>query len=210
VPDVCSRCHSDIANQYRKSVHGAALRVQQNPDVPTCIDCHGVHDITDPRTVQFRNAIPQLCARCHTNEQMMDRYRISTNVLSTYVADFHGTTVTLFTQESPDQPTNKPVCTDCHGVHAIARPDNPNTGIGLKANLLERCRRCHPGATGNFPDSWMSHYIPSPDQYPIVFYVNLFYKFFIPAVIGSMLVFVISDIIRRQLDRRKRKGAAHS
>lgn len=209
VPDVCARCHSDIAAQYQKSVHGAALRLEQNPDVPTCIDCHGVHSITDPRTVQFRNAIPQLCARCHTNDEIMDKYRISTNVLSTYVSDFHGTTVTLFEQETPDLPTNKPVCTDCHGVHAIARPDNPNTGIALKANLLERCRRCHPGATDNFPDAWMSHYIPSAKEYPIVFYVNLFYKFFIPAVIGSMLVFVISDIIRRQLDRRKRKGAAH-
>lgn len=210
VPDVCARCHSDIAAQYQKSVHGAALRLEQNPDVPTCIGCHGIHNITDPRTVQFRNAIPQLCARCHTNQDMMDKYGISTNVLSTYVADFHGTTVTLFEQETPDLPTNKPVCTDCHGVHAISRPDNPDSGIGLKSNLLERCRRCHPGATDNFPDAWMSHYIPSPKEYPIVFYVNLFYKFFIPAVIGSMLVFVISDIIRRQLDRRKRKGAAHS
>jgi hypothetical protein len=53
----------------------------------------------------------------------------------------------------------------------------------------------------------MSHYIPSPTHYPIVFYVNLFYKFFIPLVIGSMGVFVISDIVRRLIDRRK--GAKH-
>ena len=33
--------------QYRESVHGDAL-VHGNPDVPTCIDCHGVHDIPDP------------------------------------------------------------------------------------------------------------------------------------------------------------------
>jgi predicted CXXCH cytochrome family protein len=207
VPDVCARCHSDIAAQYKSSVHGAALLTEQNPDVPTCIDCHGVHNITDPRTVEFRNAIPQLCARCHTDAKKMDRYGISTNVLSTYVADFHGTTVTLFEKNSPDQPTNKPVCTDCHGVHSITRPDNPQTGIALKANLLKRCQRCHPGATANFPDAWMSHYIPSPHEYPVVYYVQLFYKFFIPAVIGSMLVFVISDMVRRILNRRK--GATH-
>ncbi len=207
VPDVCARCHSDIASQYKASVHGAALLEQRNPDVPTCIDCHGVHNIQDPRTVTFRNAIPQLCARCHTDPAIMDKYGISTNVLSTYVADFHGTTVTLFEKNSPDQPTNKPVCTDCHGVHAIARPDDPTVGIALKGNLLKRCQRCHPGATDNFPDAWMSHYIPSPQKNPLVYYVQLFYKFFIPVVIGSMLVFVLSDFIRRQIDRRK--GSAH-
>jgi hypothetical protein len=31
----------------------------------------------------------------------------------------------------------------------------------------------------------------------------VFYKFFIPAVIGGMLIFVISDVIRRALDARK-------
>ena len=207
VPDVCARCHNDIAAQYKTSVHGAALLDGGNPDVPTCIDCHGVHNIQDPRTDAFRNAIPQLCARCHTDPAIMDKYGISTNVLSTYVADFHGTTVALFEKEAPDQPTNKPVCTDCHGVHSISKPDDPQTGIALKANLLEKCRRCHPGATENFPDAWMSHYIPSPQKYARVYYVQLFYKFLIPAVIGSMLVFVISDIIRRQIERRK--GATH-
>jgi predicted CXXCH cytochrome family protein len=207
VPDVCARCHSDIAEQYKNSVHGAALLDERNPDVPTCIDCHGVHDITDPRTVEFRNNIPLLCARCHTDAAIMDKYGISTDVLSTYVADFHGTTVTLFEKTSPGTPTNKPVCTDCHGVHSISKGDDPNTGLRLKDNLLARCQLCHPRANANFPDAWMSHYIPSPQEYPIVFYVNLFYKFFIPAVIGSMLVFVISDIIRRQIDRRK--GASH-
>jgi predicted CXXCH cytochrome family protein len=207
VPDVCARCHSDIAAQYKDSVHGDALLAEANPDVPTCIQCHGVHDVNDPRTVEFRNAIPELCARCHTNPDIMDKYGISTNVLSTYVADFHGTTVTLFEQQSPDHPTNKPVCTDCHGVHSISKTDDPETGIALKANLLDRCQRCHPGANANFPDAWMSHYIPSPEKYPVVFFVNLFYKFFIPAVLVPMAVFVVSDIIRRQISRRK--GSAH-
>ena len=33
---------------------------------------------------------------------IMDKYGISTQVLNTYVADFHGTTVTLFEKQSPD------------------------------------------------------------------------------------------------------------
>ena len=47
IPRTCARCHGEIYAQYRQSVHGTAL-VHGNPDVPTCIDCHGVHDIPDP------------------------------------------------------------------------------------------------------------------------------------------------------------------
>jgi predicted CXXCH cytochrome family protein len=207
VPDVCARCHSEIAAEYKNSVHGEALLSEANPDVPNCIVCHDAHDIVDPRTVEFRNNIPLLCAQCHTDASIMDKYGLSTNVLDSYVADFHGTTVTLFEQTSPDLPTNKPVCTDCHGAHNIAKTDDPQTGIALKANLLVQCQRCHPGATENFPDAWMSHYDASPQNFPLVYYVNLFYKFFIPVVIGSMLIFVITDIFRRAIERRK--GAAH-
>jgi hypothetical protein len=78
----------------------------------------------------------------------------------------------------------------------------------MKANLLTACQRCHPDATANFPDAWMSHYIPSPTHYPIVYYVNLFYKIFIPTVIGGMAIYVVSDIVRRLIERRR--GAKHA
>ena len=57
----------------------------------------------------------------------MQKYGISTEVFNTYVADFHGTTVTLFERQHPDQPTNKAVCTDCHGVHDIQARDATRT-----------------------------------------------------------------------------------
>jgi nitrate/TMAO reductase-like tetraheme cytochrome c subunit len=207
IPQTCARCHSAIYDQYKQSVHGAALTQQDNTDVPTCIDCHGVHNIDDPTSTTFRLNSPLLCAKCHSDASIMNKYGISTQVLNTYVADFHGTTVTLFEKTSPDQATNKPVCFDCHGVHNIKRVDDPVYGLEMKQNLLVACQRCHPDATANFPDAWMSHYIPSPTHDALVYYVNLFYKFFIPTVIGGMLVYVISDIIRRLLERRK--GVKH-
>jgi hypothetical protein len=112
--------------------------------------------------------------------------------------------VTLFERTSPDQPTNKPVCTDCHGIHDIQRVDNLQTGISIKQNLLVKCQRCHPDVTtASFTDAWMSHYVASPQNYALVYYVNLFYKIMIPAVIGGMLVFVLSDFVRRTLEARK-------
>jgi nitrate/TMAO reductase-like tetraheme cytochrome c subunit len=202
IPEVCARCHSAIYDQYKNSVHGTAL-TEGNPDVPTCIDCHGVHNIQNPTTASFRNSTPFLCAKCHTDPKIMDKYDISTQVLNTYVADFHGTTVKLFDETYPDQPTNKPVCTDCHGTHDIVKVTDPKAGIALRENLLTKCQRCHPNANANFSSAWMSHYIPSPKEYPIVYYVNLFYKFFIPTVLGGMTLFVLTDIYRRILNRVK-------
>jgi hypothetical protein len=194
IPATCSKCHSEIYQKYEQSVHGEALTEEQNTDVPTCIDCHGVHNIGDPTTNEFRLKSPELCAGCHTDPALMEKYGISTDVLNTYVADFHGTTVTLFEKQSPDAETNKPVCYDCHGVHDISRVDDPETGLQMQENLLVRCKECHPDASSNFPSSWMSHYTPSPRVFSLVYYVELFYKVFIPLVLGGMVILVGMDV----------------
>lgn len=208
VPATCAKCHANTYEQYKNSVHGSAL-TDGNADVPTCTDCHGVHDIGDPTTASFRNNTPALCSDCHDNPEIMDKYGLSTQVTETYVADFHGTTVTLFEQQFPGQATNKAVCSDCHGVHDIARVDNAETGIAMQENLLIKCQRCHPDATANFSAAWMSHYEPSPEHNPLVYYVNLFYMFFIPAVLGGMIFFILTDIYRRIVNNSK-KGTKHS
>jgi hypothetical protein len=205
IPQTCARCHNAIYTAYKDSVHGGAL-VDGNPDVPTCTDCHGVHNIGDPTTNKFRLSSPQMCAKCHTDNAIMGKYGLSTQVLNTYIADFHGTTVTLFQKLSPDQQTNKPVCFDCHGVHNIALINDPQKGLQIKENILVACKRCHPDANTNFPDSWLSHYIPDAKHSPLVYYLNGFYYWFlIPVVIGGMVVYVFSDAIRRRKDRRNNR-----
>ena len=205
IPQTCAQCHSTIYAEYRDSVHGSALIDQNNSDVPTCINCHGVHNIGDPRTAAFRLKSPNICATCHTDPKIMDKYGISTQVLSTYVSDFHGTTITLFQKEHPDAEVNKPVCFDCHGVHNIARVDDPQKGLQVRENILKRCQVCHPSATANFSDAWMSHYIPSPTKYPVGYFVDQFYKLFIPGVLGGMAVLVLLDVSWQVRKRIKRK-----
>jgi predicted CXXCH cytochrome family protein len=192
---MCEQCHTTAYEEYAVSVHGAALSRENNPDVPTCIDCHGVHNINDPTTALFRVRSPQLCAGCHADNELMAKYEISTAVFNTYVSDFHGTTVTLFEHTDPDVETNKAVCYDCHSVHAIMAPDDPEAGI--KANLLVTCQQCHPDATENFPDSWTSHFPPSLEHNSLVYMVNLFYQFLIPAVLGLLSFLVLTDVYRR-------------
>jgi predicted CXXCH cytochrome family protein len=204
IPHMCERCHSQIYNLYEQSAHGAVLVDENNPDVPTCIDCHGVHDVEGPSLGPFHLFSPQICARCHADPELMGRYGISTDVFDTYVADFHGTTVTLFEELAPDQETDKPVCIDCHGVHDMRSVDDPESRV-IKENLLKTCQKCHPDATTNFPDSWLSHYRPSPEHSPVVYFVNLFYRILIPAVIGAMVVFNLTDVRRRISHRLKER-----
>ncbi len=194
---VCAQCHNGIYEEYAQSVHGMALINDNNPDVPGCIDCHGVHAMSDPTTVEFRNSSVYLCADCHTNEEKMAKYGLSTNVLSSYVSDFHGTTATLFEETEPGQKTNTAVCYDCHGVHNILSVNDPEKGLAVKENMLVACQKCHPDATTNFPSSWLSHYMPDKNKYPLVYYVNLFYKILIPTVLGAMAIFILSDVYRR-------------
>ena len=199
----CKQCHSTINEQYANSVHGAALLGEHNPDVPVCTDCHGVHNIPDPRTAEFRVASPQMCGDCHADDEMMAKYGISTEVFDTYVADFHGTTVELFERQSPHEETNKAVCYDCHGIHNILPANDEHSQI-IQENLLTTCRQCHPDATANFPAAWTSHFQPSLQHNPLVYLVNLFYWIVIPVTIGGFLLFIGSDVYRMGRERRQR------
>jgi hypothetical protein len=195
ISHTCEQCHSGIFNEYATSVHGDALLTDGNEDVPTCIECHGVHNINDPTTALARVQSPLLCAECHADEQLMEKYDISTDVFETYVADFHGTTVTLFEHQDPSVETNKAVCYDCHGVHNIKSPDDPHAGI--KANLLVKCQECHPDASANFSDAWTSHFKPSLENNTLVYLVDLFYMIIIPLTLGAFAFLIGTDIFHR-------------
>ena len=197
----CERCHSAIFDEYAESVHGSALLGEGNPDVPTCIDCHGVHNVAGPSNSDFHLFSPQLCAECHADEELMAKYGINTNVFDSYVSDFHGTTV-IFEQQFEGQETNKPVCIDCHGVHNM-QPVDEQESMVIRGKLLTTCQRCHPEATANFADTWLGHYEPDLERFPAVYLVDLFYRIFIPAVLGFMVLFVFGDATRRLINRRR-------
>lgn len=191
----CASCHVIAFDQYQESVHGQAL-FAGDPNVPTCIDCHGVHGINDPTTAQFRNRSPELCAECHADEELMAQYDISTNVFDSYLSDFHGTTVALFEQQDPNVATNKAVCYDCHGVHNIAAVDDESSRV-IRENLLGTCQDCHPDATSDFADSWVGHYPPTFESHPLLFSVDLFYIILIPSVLAGFAALIGVDIYGR-------------
>lgn len=200
IAERCSTCHESVYEEYSESVHGGALLGEDNPDVPVCTDCHGVHEIENPEQPAFRLGSVDICAQCHSDEERMSKYGISTNVLKTYLDDFHGKTFTFYERESSQVWLETPVCTDCHGVHDIVQVESPDSPV-LKANLLSTCQRCHPDAGPNFPSAWLSHYEPTLSRAPLVFAVRWFYRLLIPFIIGGLMLHITLDVWRLARNR---------
>lgn len=200
----CEKCHGEIYKIYATSVHGNALFNEHNQDVPVCADCHRAHNIIDPRTFDYREKIPQMCGNCHANKELMNKYGLSTAVLNSYLQDFHGITLKLYKKQRDisDKTTLRPiaVCIDCHGIHDITMTTGPNSSI-VKTNLVKRCRKCHPDATENFPNSWISHYKPSLKKAPLVYLINLTYKIFIPFMMVGLILQILLHIWRYAVNR---------
>jgi predicted CXXCH cytochrome family protein len=196
---MCSGCHPDEAEVYAQSVHGRAA--ETSPDVPVCTDCHRAHDTTDPRDGALAMRTPEICGRCHTDAKLMSKYGLSPNVVSTYLADFHGMAATL--QRGVKQGPGvrlAAVCTDCHGVHDIEKADAPNSTV-MSANLQKTCGRCHEGANASFPKAWLSHYEPTPQKAPIVWGVQIFYKLMIPFMVGGLVLQIALHLWRVVVNR---------
>jgi Cytochrome c3 len=198
ISKACGKCHANVVAVYTTSVHGQAL-TNDNPDVPACTDCHRSHDIADPRAGAWRLNTPAMCGACHTNAAMMKKYGLSTSVVSTYLADFHGATAVLQQKEKGAQPVVA-LCTDCHGVHDITQADAPGSKV-VQANLVKTCQKCHPDATENFPASWLSHYEPTWKKAPLVFAVKVFYQVLIPFMIGGLLLQIALHLWRVVVNR---------
>lgn len=207
VPVICSECHLSVYTSYESSVHGAALKNDSNPDVPTCGDCHGIHNVHGPRDANFKSDSIQTCGNCHSDPQRMDKYGLSTAVVQTYLDDFHGRTVDFFRQ-SESGATTAAACSDCHGIHNIRSVDDPVSTI-YPENQQHTCQQCHGDASIRFPQAWLSHYVPTWEETPLLFVVNQMYRIMIPVLIGGFIVYILLDARRRLAHgwRRNSNGA---
>lgn len=202
---ICAYCHQAIYEKYSQSVHGNALICEACPDVPGCTYCHSSHKIPNPNTPQFRIGEPDLCAGCHSDAALMEKYGLSPDVYVTYTQEFHGMTVELYKTKWPAGSIYcyEAVCTDCHGIHEIRSPDDPKSSVHPD-NLIHACRQCHDNAPPQFATAWTGHYKVTQERQPLTYYVNLFYRILIPLVIGGMVLFVLTDIGRRAINHFKR------
>ncbi|MEW6046075.1 MAG: cytochrome c3 family protein [Bacillota bacterium] len=168
---VCAGCHSE-GKEFDLGAHGRAL-TRGDPDVPDCTTCHGdAHAIGRVSTSAFRASIPDTCASCHGNDELMAKHGVMTGTVSSYEAEFHGMTASLL-KEAGAARIPVAVCSDCHGVHKILPASDPNSTVFV-TNLVTTCRKCHPDSTEAFATAWSRH--RNPESHPLVGGIAWFYR----------------------------------
>lgn len=206
ISGVCKKCHLAEYTTYKGSVHGSALEANSNPDVPTCANCHGSHLVSGPSTSNFREQTVKICGDCHSNKSIMDKYGISTDVLSTYMDDVHG--LTDWFRKTNLENITRATCFDCHGKHNILAPDNPASKV-YPENLQSTCGQCHKDANIRFPQSWLSHRRLTLKENAGLSIVNTVFMVIVVVVALVILVLIGLDLLRKsRLRRAARKAAA--
>jgi hypothetical protein len=199
-----------IYADWADSIHGEAY-LSGDTNAPTCNDCHeSPKEGVTINTAAYRLETPARCARCHDDSDLMAEYEIAEDVVETYLADFHGTTINYYASTDLTAMRSEAVCSDCHESHAIYPADDSCSSVN-EANLQATCAKCHVDATQNFTSAY-GHYRPvrSPasakSDSVIVFVVKLLYQALIPILLGGMLAYIALDIFFRIKRKRKVKA----
>ena len=148
--DTCVECHAAMDG----SIQRPALLIKD--DVHTangvsCADCHGGDRSSDDLSVAMskargfvgkpsRAAIPQFCAKCHSNPDYMRRFRPQQRVdqFELYKTSIHGKRLAAGDE-------NVATCVDCHSVHDIRAVKDGMSPVH-PLHIPDTCGRCHADA----------------------------------------------------------------
>lgn len=198
----CGKCHENVAKEYNGSIHGVALQTGVK-DSPTCTDCHGEHEIlsaADPRSrVEALNVSSQVCSPCHSSVRLSEKYGLSSDRFSTFADSYHG----LANKAGSVEVAN---CASCHGVHNI-KPSSDSTSMIHKANLVQTCGKCHPGANQRFIIGSV-HISRDPADEPLLYWISTLYIILILMTVGGMGIHNMIDFVKKSKRRLLiRRGA---
>jgi cytochrome b subunit of formate dehydrogenase len=149
VAETCSHCHQGVYEQFAASIHSPAVS-HSHERLPTCVDCHSSHVIKRADQDDFRLIITVQCGRCHRK------------LTETFFETYHGKVSKLGSARAAK-------CSDCHGAHNILPPTDPASTLS-RANIVETCRKCHPGSHRKFT-GYLTHATHhDPNKYPALFF----------------------------------------
>jgi hypothetical protein len=159
----CLDCHSALPEPLGVSQEKFSHDIHAQKGL-TCASCHGGDPTSDdPDTAMSRKAgwkgkierrqVPQLCGSCHSDPGYMRQYdpSLRTDQLAQYHTSVHG-------KRWAAGDTKVAVCTDCHSVHDIRPPNDPQSTV-YPVNVANTCARCHADA------SYMKPYSIPTDQF---------------------------------------------
>lgn len=161
IQNTCGQCHSQdrilrrydknaplIETLYREGVHAVELS-SGNEKAPSCVQCHGFHEILPLNNVKSKTNfinVANTCGQCHTVER------------DQFLESKHGISASTGHKDAP-------VCTDCHGEHSIFRVSDDRSPVSFKNVSINTCARCHASIVinekYNIPGGKVSNYFDS-------------------------------------------------
>jgi predicted CXXCH cytochrome family protein len=132
----CGVCHPGPRVAFQDSIHAR--------EEVRCTSCHGgnpdTREVSRAHEGSFRGLgnrlkIPELCASCHSDLELMRPYNQPVDQLAVYRTSQHGKA--LATGDS-----SAAVCTDCHGSHDVRSPREPESPTHPR-NVAATCAACH-------------------------------------------------------------------
>lgn len=200
-PQTCGACHELIFNEYEQSIHGRDA-LAGNMDSPLCVDCHGEHGIVSPEDrdspVYGRN-IPDTCSSCHARPEIMKKYDISEDKISTFIDSLHGIAVGFGSEAAAN-------CSSCHGVHDIRPASDPLSRVHPD-NLRSTCGQadCHPNMPEKIARSKI-HIGPEQKKPAALFYVQRILLVLVVVLLAITVLWFIPGFIKRFRLLRKKRG----
>jgi hypothetical protein len=199
-PETCGRCHEAVFIQYRDSIHGREA-LKGNIDAPVCVDCHGEHTIASPRdktAPTFATHIADTCSTCHARPEIMKKYGIQENKISTFIESLHGIAVGLGYRAAAN-------CTSCHGVHEIRPAADPRSTVN-PARLAQTCGqpKCHPGMPAKISRAKI-HVETGQKRSGVLFWVqNIFLGLIVLSALITFIWFVPGFIKKTRLLKKRK------
>lgn len=131
-------CHSKAKGDFLQGVHAAAA-ARGDPGAPTCVTCHGGHDIL-PKNNRNSRTYPlnviSMCGNCH--QKHTGNVNDGKQQMDNYMASGHGRALIksgLIVSAT---------CADCHGSHRVLPSKDPQSSVN-RTNVAATCGHCHVG-----------------------------------------------------------------
>lgn len=189
-PIICAKCHSRQFREYSHGSHGKAL-AQGNTDVPTCVKCHGAHDITakdDPRSPIYPRNISAECGRCHDDARPMAAYDLPSDRLKTYRESYHG-----IANKYGDPAVA--TCASCHEAHDVL-PSSDAASSTSRHNLPRTCGKCHHGMSAKVTQG-KSHVVITHYDRDSLYWVSVGFKWLTIGAITALVGHIMLDLFSR-------------
>ncbi len=181
IPNTCSECHNEIADDYMQSIHW--IRAKQGVRMsPVCTDCHSEHGIeaittSESTRQEIKKIQERTCLECHSNPMVSENYATGGEAKQ-YQDSYHGLAVMRGDEDAA-------MCVDCHSVHKILPASHPASSVNDN-NIVQTCGHCHEESNETFAKSY-SHETRSDEARAIEDMVTNVYFWLIVLVIGGMV-----------------------